>query len=172
MITLVLSSALYWASCRRVAPGLETGSFFIGLAGGTGLCTTFWGATKIVYEAPSGPPADTSAFLLLLAASVGVTLLGAFFLNPTRLHPNHRSEVSPPVGPVGKPLVRIAGAAALAVAVLAILGTVGILHLSLVKAVAWAYLGVGYGLLAAGAIFALVFIVMAVIAPGNDSGGS
>ncbi|MFI6080211.1 hypothetical protein ACIBBB_04355 [Streptomyces sp. NPDC051217] len=179
VIALVMSSALYWAAYRWVSLGLETGSFFFALVALAGAVPPLYGAGKIVEEAPSGPPADTSAFLLLLAASVGVgvILVGAFILN-TPVPPDSgsflaRSFLVPPMDDLqAKPVISIAVAVTVVVDVLAVLGAIGVLRLNLVKAVAWAYFGLGASVVVAGATVFLIVAVVLATAPGGDSGSA
>lgn len=164
VIAFVLSSALYRAYCRRGSRGHDTSSFFIGLTGFVGLLAAFMGATKIIAGPPSGPPADTRAFLFLLAATVGTgaILVGAFILS--------RNSVPPPQdrGPAQEPEsvatdgILLAIAVDLVAAVLAVLGAAGVLHLSVVETVAWAYVGVGLGGVAVLVLIGIVWNLVAI----------
>lgn len=75
VITLVLSSALYRAFCRRGSRGLEDGSFWIGLTGYAGVIVTIWGAFAIIDKAPSGRD--------FTAAAPGLRVVGDITYIPT-----------------------------------------------------------------------------------------
>lgn len=165
VITLVLSSSLYWAFCRRGSRGLETGSFVTGLTGVLGLPVILWGASQIVANAPSGPRADTSAFLLLLAATVGIgaILVGAFVLVGTSVPP--RQGLGPYPEPVAQDAIMLAVVADLVAAMLAMLGAAGVVHLNVVKTVAWACVGVGLGVIAVFVLCAIAWTLVAIANP-------
>ncbi|MBO8192281.1 hypothetical protein ITI46_11470 [Streptomyces oryzae] len=163
VLTLVLSSACYRAFCRRGAPGLESAGFFAGVLGYVAVFVAFWGAVEIVDGAPSGPPAGTGAFLLLLAVTLGIgaLLMAALIASRTARPPPQDRELEP----VPETLIGLVVVADLVVAVLAALGAAGVLHLNLVKTVAWAYVGGGLGVVGALVLGALVWAVAGVAGP-------
>lgn len=123
------------------------------------------GALEVVGRGPSGPQADTGAFLFLLAGTVGVgaTLVGAFVLSRNSLPPRlgRGPSMDPPSAEFGE-VVALAVVADLLVAVLALLGAVGVVHLSLVRTVAWGCVGVGLGVLAAIVLFGLFWVLAGI----------
>lgn len=162
VITFVLSSVLYRAFCRWHRRGLETACLLIGLAGMAGAPVALAGAGWIVTGAPSGPPAGTGAFLLLLAGAVGVgaALVGACFLDRGSVAPQ-RASMRPPTGEfIG--VIALVAVADLVVAGLAVLGAAGVVHLSLVQALAWGCVGVGLGVLAALVLAGLAWTLAAI----------
>ncbi|MET7994604.1 hypothetical protein ABZU76_27300 [Amycolatopsis sp. NPDC005232] len=160
VLGFVVSTVSYRAACRWGSRGFETSSLFVGFAGVAGMVAALWGALEIVSEAPDGPPAATGTFLLLLAAALvaGAVLAGMIALERTARVPAELLSIVPlnpvPVVPIALTVVAAAG-----LAVVAALGAFGVLHLSIVMAVAWVYVGVGLLVVAGLVVFVLVWIV-------------
>ncbi|MEV8607309.1 hypothetical protein AB0383_05010 [Amycolatopsis sp. NPDC051373] len=158
VLGFVVSTVCYRAACRWGSRGFESSSLFVGFAGVAGMVAALWGALEIVSEAPDGPSAATGAFLLLLAAALvaGVVLAGMIALERTARVPAELLSIVP-LNPVPVVPIALTVVAATGLAVLAALGAFGVLHLSVVMAVAWVYVGL---LAVAGlVVFALVWIV-------------
>ncbi|MEV6903331.1 hypothetical protein [Amycolatopsis sp. NPDC051372] len=160
VLGFVVSTVCYRAACRWGSRGFESSSLFVGFAGVAGMVAALWGALEIVSEAPDGPSAATGAFLLLLAAALvaGVVLAGMIALERTARVPAELLSIVP-LNPVPVVPIALTVVAATGLAVLAALGAFGVLHLSVVMAVAWVYVGVGLLAVAGLVVFALVWIV-------------
>jgi hypothetical protein len=162
VIMLVLSSVLNWAAHRHGSRGLNTAGFFVGFAGALGVFPAGVAAGYMAFQGPGGPVAGTGTSLLLLAGSIGVggLLVGAILLY--RIAPSPR-EGDPKLVSQGWGECLVVGVAADAiVAVLAALGAAGVLHLSAIRMIAWAYTGLVLGFLAALALAAVAWMVAAI----------
>lgn len=163
VLALVLSSLLYRAFCRRGSQALENAAFFTGLAAYGSVLCVLWGAGRILDAAPGGPWAGTGAFPLLLASTlvVGAVLVGALVLSRTAVPPVQDRGLEP----VPEFLLAFAVVVDLVTGVLAVLGAAGVLHLDLVRTVAWAVVGTGLGVLAALVLAALAWTVAGIANP-------
>ncbi|WIX77356.1 hypothetical protein QRX50_39100 [Amycolatopsis carbonis] len=163
VLGFVVSTVCYRAACRWGSRGFETSSLFVGFAAVAGMVAALWGGIEIVSEAPSGPPAGTGEFLLLLVAAlvIGAVLAGMIALERTaRVPPELVSVVS--LDPVPVVPLALAVLAAVGTAVLAALGVAGVLHLSVMTTVAWVYVGAGLLFVGALVLIALMWTLAAI----------